>query len=483
MRRVLTLAVVVVTLACELPGALPDGGAPGARRDGGADKRVAPCLEAKPSIIDFGEIEHPLNGFQRVELFNNSSLPILVHALPRNGPFFISPLDGADLPLSPGGHRTVELQFMNNDALLHNGTIELTAGPECDTSISLRALGSGTVSVEPSPVAFGFLAPGQSKTIEVRLTNTRRTSVPVISLELQENSSVGTAFIANLPSLPFELPPMSSTSILITATPPTDLTFDAQLVVATMFGVARADLHVTGGGPIAQLVPNVIDIPLATFEPSLHGQPSFVERRVMLRNLSTLGRSSFSRLHLVEPIFLTELADGGTDDEVTAQIPAELLLGFGLDLGQEMELFVRVTPRAVGRREYRARFITNDPLQAEQVITMSVNTVTLGRCSMRVEPQGDLQLTPMPDGKARGTISFINEGTNRCVVDDPGFTIMSSPEFSIVDAMSQFVVEPGTTRVLTIEGPRSAMNVDGTFGFHVLNPDSEREFIVLHVPP
>jgi hypothetical protein len=444
---------------------------------------VPPCLEAKPSSIDFGEIEHPLNGFQRVELFNNSSLPILVHALPRNGPFSISPLDGADLPLSPGAHRTVEVQFSNTDALLHNGTIDLTGGPDCDTSISLRALGSGTVSVEPSPLDFGFLAPGQSKTLEVRITNTRRTAVPLISLELQESSSVGTAFIANPPSLPFELPPMSSSSILITATPPTDLTFDAQLVVATMFGVARGDLRVTGGGPIAQLVPNEIDIPLANFEPSVLGESAFVERRVVLRNVSTLGRSSLARLQVVAPILDLELADGGIDDEVTVVLPPEVLLGLGLDLGQELEFFVRVAPKSIGQRSHRVIFFTNDPLQAEQELLMTVNAVSLGRCSMRVEPRDELQLSPTPDGRSRGTISFINEGTNRCVVDDPGFTIMTSPEFSILDPVSQFVVEPGTTRTLTIEGPRSAMNVDGTLSFHVLNPDREREFIVLHAPP
>jgi hypothetical protein len=481
-RRAFTFAVVVLaTLACESPESPPDSGTP--KRDAGTDKLVPPCLEAKPSTIDFGEVEHPVNAFQRVELFNNSSLPVLVHALPRSSPFFISPLDGADLPLPAGGHRTVEVQFVNNDALLHNGAIELTAGDQCDATISVRALGSGTVSMEPTPLEFGFLAPGQSKTLEVRIVNTRRTAVPVISLELQESSSLGNAFTANLPSLPFELPPMSSTSIMVTATPPTDLTFDAQLVVATMFGIARADLRAIGGGPIAQVVPSTIDIPLATFEPTLRGAPSFVERRVLLRNLSTVGRSLFSRLQLVQPIFLTEQADGGPDDEVMAQIPAELLFGFGIDLGQEMEIFLHVTPNALGRRSYRARLITNDPLQAEQVINLSVNVVSLGRCTMRVEPERDLQLAPSPDGRSRGTISFINEGPNRCVVDDPGFTLMSSPEFSIVDAASQLVVEPGTTRTLTIEGPRSAMNVDGTFGFHVLNPDSEREFIVLHVPP
>lgn len=479
MRRALTFAVVVFTaLACESRPLIPDGGSE-LERDAGPTL-PPPCLEARPSSIDFGEVETPIQSFQRVELYNNSSLPILVHALPRNSPFSISPLDGSDMPIPAGQHRTVEVQFFTTDALLHNSTIDLTGGPECDTSISVRALGSGGVTVEPANPNFGFMTPGQSKTLEVRIVNTRRTEVPVNALELQQNSSVGLAYSANLPSLPLTLAPMSSTPIEITVTPPTDLTFDAQLVVATFFGIARGEMRAIGGGPIAQVTPNVIDIPIATFEPWLRGEPSFVERTVRLRNLSTVGRSIFSRLQLVEPIFLTEQLDGGADDEVSAQIPAELLFGFGLDLGHDMEILLRVTPKALGQRSYRARLITNDPLQPEQVITLNVNVQSLGRCSMRLEPQGELQLSPLANGRAQGTVSFINVGTNRCVVDDP---ILTPPAFVADDTSSQFVVEAGTTKMVTIEGPRAAIPLDGMYGFHILNPNSQREFIVLHAPP
>lgn len=480
MRRALTLAIVVLSsLACEEPELSPDAGAP--RRDAGAPSPPA-CLEVTPSNIDFGEVEHPLNAFRRVELVNRSNVFRLVHAVPRTSPFFISPLDGVDLPLPPGAQRVLEVQFFAEDARLHLGAIELTAGPDCNTSITVRGLGSGSVRLEPETTDYGFLTPGQSKTLEVRLTNTRRTAVQVIALELQERTT-GSAFSVNFPPVPFELPALSSRSFSITATPPTDLTFDAELVAATMFGVARATLHAVGGAPVAEVSPASIDVPIATWEPWARS-PSWIDRELRLRNASTQGRSIFSRLIMVPPFAVVERVDGGPAPEVTV-FSEEAIddSGLGLDLNQSVAVPVRVTPTEAGQRSYRIRFFTNDPQAPEHVVALNVNTVSLGRCLMRVEPEADLFLEPTPDGRSRGTVSFINQGASRCVVDDPRMTSTSSTDFSIVSPVSQLVVESGATGTITLEGPRSFLLVDGTFTFHVLNPGSVRQFVVLHVPP
>ena len=161
----------------------------------------------------------------------------------------------------------------------------------------------------------------------------------------------------------------------------------------------------------------------------------------------------------------------------------EAINGNGLDRNQSVDVPVRVTPTGLGERSYRIRLFTNDPLTPEHVVGLSVNTETLGRCSMRVEPEGDLQLVPQASGRSLGTVSFINLGNTRCVVDDPHLSSGASPEFSIIDPAPQLIVPPGATRTMTIEGPRSVFPVLGSFSFHVLNPGSERQFIVLHVPP
>ena len=209
----------------------------------------------------------------------------IVHALPRNSAFFISPLDDVDLPLPANSQRAVEVQFFTNDARLHNGTIELTAGPDCNASITLRGLGSGTVTLEPEQVDFGLLASNDSKSLEVRLHNTRRTSVQVFALQLQERSPT-TTFTAMLPALPMTLQPLSSQTFTVTASPPTDLTFDAELIVATNFGVARTFLRVVGGQPIAEVSPASFDVPLAPFEPWTRS-PAWIQRDFRVRNASS----------------------------------------------------------------------------------------------------------------------------------------------------------------------------------------------------
>ena len=225
----------------------------------------------------------------------------------------------------------------------------------------------------------------------------------------------------------------------------------------------------------------MIDVPLAPFEPSLSPPPS-VERSIPIRNACTAPLSPANQLELLPPQVTVELADGGAIGLSADGSVREVELtprSFTLGPGESSELLVRITPNAVGLRSCRIHVFTNDPMTPERVVTLNVNAETLGRCSMRVSPQPDLNLTQVSFNRSRGTVFFFNEGPNRCVIDDPR---IGTSAYSIIDPVPQLVVEPWQTGALSIEGPGPGQAGTGAVSFHVLSSESQPEKIFLHVP-
>lgn len=466
------LLVLIVLVGCESTS--PSDGGP----SGDAGELPLPCLEVTPTSLDFGEVELTSAPVQKVTVVNRSSFARLVHARSPTGPSFLSVFDQGDLLVQAGKSREVEVRFFPTDARLHLGVLELTAGENCDATVTLRALGGGSASFERSIVDFGFVPPGQSKTLELRFTNTRRESVRVAQLWLE--GAGFPAFMLDLPAVPFDLPPMGSRSFVITATPPDDSLYEVQFLANTSLGLERALLSVAGGAPVVE-VPAVIDVSLAPFERWVSPPPS-VRRSLQIRNASTAPPSSASQLELIPPLVTVELADGGaiglSPDRSSPEIGFMLRFS-SLGPGESGELTVSVSPNAVGLRSYRIHVFTNDPVTPESVVTLNVNAMTLGPCFVRVEPQTDLNLTRVSFNRTRGTVSFINEGPNRCVVDDPR---VDTSGYWIVDPVPQVIVEPWQTGTLTIEGPGQGQSGTGTLSFRVLNSDSQPEMLLLHVP-
>lgn len=445
-------------------------------RDAGEDPLPPPpaCLELSPSELDFGEGTSPPQT-RRVFVTNKSSVARVLSLRQRNSPFLTS-IDRSPVFLPAGGEGLVDVTFDTKDALLHHELLDLNAGEDCSATLVLNGLGSGSLSFDPATTDFGFLEVGQSKTLEVRLNNTRREAVQVTRFELE---GPGANAFSLPPTAPFELPPMSSKTFTVTATPPDDFLFAARLSATTQFGRSFGELRVASGAPIAEVSPLVIDVPIATFEPWVR-LPSSVTRSIRVFNASTMGASTVSTLQI--PRTFVELADGGAigrsgDGSPEVEIVTDQFRALGPL--QSTELPIRVTPNAVGTRSYRIHLFTNDPVTSEHVVSMTVNAMTLGRCFMRVLP-GDLLLDTVVNGRSRGTISFVNQGQNRCVVDDPRINV---PEYGLLDPVPQLVVEPWQTATLTVVGPAPGYAGRAVLRLHVLNSVDQPESILLHVLP
>ncbi|MDP1829997.1 MAG: hypothetical protein Q8L48_42435 [Archangium sp.] len=471
----------LVLLAGLLGCAPPPGGAPPPPpppvKDAGS-VFVEPCLRVFPEDLDFGEVENSLGAVRQVQVTNTSTFLRTLRAVrPPRGFVLSPPIDDLGLQIAAGASHRFEVQFFPTDALLHLGSLELNAGLDCAARLPLSGLGSGEVLTVPASLDFGFVPPGTTKTLELQLVNTRRVPVQVRNLRL--DSSMIQAFGGSLPSQ-LDLPALSTTSLMVTASPVTDETFFGDLLAVTApFGALRTPLRVVGGAPVAALSATHLEVRHVRFDP---GSASFAQRVVTLRNVSTSGRSDEAQLRLVPPFVTVEAPDGGPVDELSISPGAGAVMG--LPLGAATEVLVHFTPTGVGSRSYRITLFTNAPVAPELGLTFDAEVESLPPCNgLSITPAVVLALTPTPDGKSAGSVTFENSGTSRCVVDDLRLEQGTPATFSITGGVQQLVVEPGTISTISVVGPRALLDSLGVLGFHALNPGSARQFISVSAPP
>lgn len=432
-----------------------------------------PCLVVTPSEIDFGEVENLNMGFERLQVSNPGRFNRTVTASTPLA-FGISPVS---VQLPAHSTRAFVVQFQPADARLHLGELELNGGQGCTATVRLRGLGQGSLTMVPALLDFGFMEPGERKTLELSVVNTRRTPVQITSAGFLPGSSA--AFSMVLPSR-FELAPSSAMSLAITASPSSDEAYQAQLQLGSAEGFLRSRFIVEGGAPVAELSPRSVHLPVVGFT-LLSFPRSFADRVVSLRNASTRGRSTGAQLRLVPPLFKVELLDGGTVDELTVVPASELLRGLGL--GEAATVSLHFEPRSVGSRGYRVTLFTNDPVQPEQVFSFETSVQQLPACTLDISPPIELVLAPQADGSSTGAVTFTNTGLDPCVVDDLRLEGPVPPGFRVVNPEAQVTIAPGESHAVQLAGPRALFGSTTVLGFHVFNRDSVREYINLQAPP
>lgn len=453
------------------PGATPPGAAP-------PPVAVVPdCLRAFPAALDFGEIDAFTSATGKVRITNLSSSRITLQRAALAPPWSSPSLQQSSL-LNPGESRFFDVSFQPSDGLLHFAALELTGPGSCQVKVPLRGLGAGTLSADPPSLDFGVVAPGQAKTLPLRLTNTRRVPVTVAGLVLLAAGGAdggAGAFSANLPGT-VVVPALGSVSWPVTAAPSSGDFFSGTVAgSATPAGLVSVPLQVVGGEPRARLEsPSVMA--MVGFTPGSL-PPSFSERAVALHNDAPAGDATVLRLQL--PFFQVEAVDGGIAGEL--EVPMENWFFGGIPGGRSASLSVRVRPATLGPRHFRVTLFTNDPLQPEQVVTLEATAVTLPACTLQVSPPSLLTLTGSADAGSSGVVTFTNIGATRCVLDD--VRLASSMDFVISDGgVSQIELAPGETHAVVLSGPYPSPN-HGVLGFHVFNANSARQFISVQVAP
>jgi hypothetical protein len=440
------------------------------------------CLNAFPTQLDFGEIDSFTQAFAKVRIANVSKVPQSLTVAPLEAPFSLRSEEV--FRLEPGASTLVDVEFAPMDSLLHFGELAVRArDPACSASVPLRGLGSGLLSISPGFLDFGVVALGETKTIELQFSNTRRISLPLEGLQIHASPDGGSGPFTFDAGSGLVLAPLSVTTLRVTAAPVTGELFAGTLTALTPFARINVPVRVVGGSVVAEISPTTIDVPLAGFWPG-SSPPSFVERSVTLRNRGDDGGSPFAALQLVEPFLRVEPLDDGGVEELEV-IPEGPVFG-GILAGQEAELVLRFSPSALGPRRFLLTLFTNDARQPEQQVTVSATAVSLPDCSLQVSPSGSTFLSrTADDAGSGGVVTFTNVGATRCVLDDVRLARASDPDFLIIDGgVTQQELAPGEVHAVVIEGPApGTFERTGSLRFHVFNPDSVSQQVLLHVTP
>ncbi len=474
------LLTVVLLTACPPSSGLPSRpDASGEVPDGGHA-----CLRAFPESVDFGEIDRFTNAFTRVRVTNLSGQTVQVQTTPLEPPFSLRSIS-ADA-LDAGASFFVEVQFQPADSLLHFGRLRASGlDGGCTLEVPLRGLGGGSLEVHPSVLDFGALEPGDSKTLEVNLINSRRVSVVLEGLGISGDDAGVSAFRFNGPSR-LELPPVSTTPLRVTATPASRNEFFAFLAANGNLDRVDVFLRVSGGVPVARVEPSVIEVPVAGFTP-LSSPPSFVERVVRVHNEGQPAGPGAGLLRFEGPLFFAvDAMDGGPAGDAL-QIDSSMLFN-GIPPGGVGEVVLRFVPTALGTRAFRVTLFTNDPQRPQHEVTFQATATSLPTCQLAlatVPPRvfDELHLEVGPDGGSEAQVRFTNTGSTLCVLDDLRLEPLGVPRLHLTGGADQVLIPPGQNHLVWLTAPDAGTSpVGSTLGFHVLNPSSRRQFIPVFAP-
>ena len=82
-------------------------------------------------------------------------------------------------------------------------------------------------------------------------------------------------------------------------------------------------------------------------------------------------------------------------------------------------------------------------------------------------------------------VTFTNTGTTVCLLDDVRLRRPSDPSFHLrAGGVDQRQLAPGEVHTVIISGPDAGSSErTSQLGFHVLNPNGDRQFVELRVAP
>ena len=445
-----------------------------------------PC-SVTPTSIDFGEVRSGSRSPSRELVLRNDSpqYKIIDFTVPEPPFLFVGQQAGA-IFIPANSAKIFEVAFQPDDGRLHFAELSVVDMDtrydveKCELTVPLRGLGSGLVTVSPQQFALRS-EPGETKTQELLINNSRRTPVTITAQVLFREPVAGE--LVTVDSGPLEVPAFGSAPLVVRASPSVP-TFERGNVIITIVedGSTRlSEFAVIAGKPVAQVLPTELD----AWRVPYPGNSS--RRRLTVRNVGNSGAVDQLKLRTRLPGISVEAIQGSLQEFSVTESP-ELFLG--LVQGQSVELEVRLWPLSLGPKEFKVKVLFDDqlnaPMEPDPVIEVMVraNVETMPSCTMTVEPQGTLQLAPV-NGRLEGSVTFTNTGSTTCIVDDPHLSSTTSPGFFIVSgATAQAEVAAGASYVVTIAGPlqpTSGTRV-GALERFIFNRDTQVGSVELRAP-
>jgi len=307
---------------------------------------VQPAVSVTPSTIDYGDLRvGATSPPTTIEITNPGSDTLHVHAIaipPGFQPTAPIPLPAA---IAPSKALVFDIVFTPFAQAIFSGAIAIAsdAGPA-----AVEVAGRGVVPVLVASLLqldFGAVAIGASSALAVQLTNPGEAPVAVAGASI-----IGSTDYAMIGALPPVIAPGASVTQTIAFAPSDHGPRVARLVIANDAAPMSIDLHGTGIGPRAAVVPPGLDFGGANVSTS--APPRSV----------TVFNSGDAAL-VISAIVIS----GANASELAATTPVPVTVA----PGAATTVAFAFTPSAVGPRSAIATLVTSDPLAPSLAVVLS----------------------------------------------------------------------------------------------------------------
>ncbi len=191
---------------------------------------TAGALTANPSSMSFGSVQTNTSKSLQETLTNSGGTTVNITQISASAPYSLT---GATLPISlaAGASKSFNVVFAPTTSGAANSTLTVTSdasNPSLSIPLSGTGATPGSLTAGTSPLSFGTVTVGQSKTLSETVTNSGGSTVTVSQV-----AATGTGYSVNGVTLPFTLAAGASKSLNVVFAPTTAGTPTGTLTVTS----------------------------------------------------------------------------------------------------------------------------------------------------------------------------------------------------------------------------------------------------------
>jgi hypothetical protein len=410
----------------------------------------------EPKALDFGDVGLGSSYTLPITFTNLATDPAAVQVSAVSGAdaaSFTASASGA-LSVAPTGTLTLNVTFRPNRMGPHTASLQITPCPSCATqTVPLTGIGiAADLTATPSPLDFGVMAPLQTATKAVTVTNlgTRPVTISPAVLDTGTNPAFTVA-----PTGTVVLMQNQTEQINVTFAVPQTGTYSGALRIPTDdtgTPVMIVPLMGTGAGPAIAVDPTALGFPH-------QGVGLAVSKQIAVRNVG-LDPTNMNPLVISN---LTITAGPFTVSNMTNPTPITI------PVGREQYIWITYAPTVAGQDMGTLTIANNDPLRPMVNIPITGSASVLPPCTYNVVPP-NLDFGSVDSGTtAQLFFEIQNTGSTECGVGNIQLSA-ATPDVFAMNQISSRLIAPGAVLLVPVEfTPNGPGSWAGEVDFDVLS--------------
>ncbi len=394
---------------------------------------MAGSLTSNPSSLSFGTVQTNTNKSIQETLTNSGGTTVQVTALSATGAYSVT---GATLPitLAAGASTSFNVLFAPTTSGAVNSSLTVTSdasNPSLAIPLSGTGAGAGSLSAGTSPLSFGTVTVGQSKTLSETITNNGGMPVTV-----SQAAATGTGYSVSGVTLPFTLAAGASKSFSIVFAPTTAGTPTGTLTVTS--DATNPSLTVSLSGTAAS-----VGALSATTSPLSFGSVNVNQSKTLSETITNNGGSTLT---------VSQVSATGTGYSVSG-----VTVPFTLAAGATKSFNVVFAPTTAGNPTGTLT-VTSDASNPSLTVSLSGTATTAGTLAATTSPLSFGSVTVNQNKTLSETIT--NNGGSTVTVSQVSAT---GTGYSVSGVTVPFTLAAGATKSFNVVfAPTTAGNPAGT---------------------